>query len=78
MDKFYNVTKVQFIHDYLYFSIDNQSYKVRIGEVSAKLATANEQVRNDYKVSPSGYGIHWQQIDEDLSINGLLRMATSK
>nr|WP_253276482.1 DUF2442 domain-containing protein [Synechococcus sp. PCC 6312] len=28
-----------------------------------------------YQVSPAGYGIHWPLIDEDLSINGLLRIA---
>ncbi len=26
-----------------------------------------------YRISPSGYGIHWPLIDEDLSINGILR-----
>jgi len=25
-----------------------------------------------YEISPSGYGIHWPLIDEDLSIDGLL------
>ena len=28
-----------------------------------------------FKVSPSGYGIHWPLIDEDLSFNGLIKIA---
>jgi hypothetical protein len=30
------------------------------------------QPRAAYEVSPSGYGIHWPLVDEDLSIDGLL------
>ena len=27
------------------------------------------------KVSPSGYGIHWPELDEDLSIDGMIKAA---
>lgn len=33
---------------------------------------ASEIERNTYEISPSGYGIHWPLIDEDISIDGLL------
>jgi hypothetical protein len=36
---------------------------------------ATEAERNFYKISPSGYGIHWPAIDEDLSIKGLINLA---
>jgi hypothetical protein len=36
------------------------------------LANASETERKKYEISPSGYGIHWPLIDEDLSIDGLL------
>ncbi|MFI5222153.1 MAG: DUF2442 domain-containing protein, partial [Bacteroidia bacterium] len=29
--------------------------------------------RGNFEISPSGYGIHWSLIDEDLSINGLIK-----
>ncbi|RYX81481.1 DUF2442 domain-containing protein, partial [bacterium] len=29
--------------------------------------------REMYRISSSGYGIHWPLIDEDLSVNGILR-----
>ena len=38
-----------------------------------KINTSDEE-RNTYEISPSGYGIHWSLIDEDLSIDGLLEI----
>jgi hypothetical protein len=42
---------------------------------SRSLAAATEAERSLAELSPGGYGIHWPLIDEDLSINGLLRDA---
>ena len=36
-------------------------------------ATADQRARWD--ISGAGYGIHWPEIDEDLSVEGLLRGA---
>jgi hypothetical protein len=49
--------------------------KVRIPweQCSRALASATEAERYNAELSPGGYGIHWPLIDEDLSINGLLR-----
>jgi hypothetical protein len=49
--------------------------KVRIPwkKCSERLAAATEQERMDAELSPGGYGIHWPLIDEDLSVNGLLK-----
>ncbi len=40
---------------------------------SRRLAAASETERMRAELSPGGYGIHWPLIDEDLSVNGLLR-----
>lgn len=40
---------------------------------SSRLAAASEQERLVAELSPGGYGIHWPLIDEDLSVNGLLK-----
>lgn len=32
-------------------------------------------VRNNWQISGGGYGIHWPDVDEDLSTEGLLRGA---
>lgn len=40
-----------------------------------RLLQATESERNNWKISGGGYGIHWPDIDEDLSTEGLLRGA---
>ena len=40
-----------------------------------RLLEAGPEQRADWKISGAGYGIHWPQIDEDLSVEGLLRGA---
>jgi hypothetical protein len=40
---------------------------------SAKLARANFWERSKAELSPSGYGIHWPLLDEDLAVGPLLR-----
>jgi hypothetical protein len=41
---------------------------------SYKLLEASEAERQLYQISPSGYGVHWPLIDEDLSIEKLLNL----
>jgi len=38
-----------------------------------RLLRATEAERNDFQWLGNGYGIHWPQIDEDLTIAGFLR-----
>lgn len=40
---------------------------------SARLAHASDEERRTAELSPGGYGIHWPSLDENLSVNGLLR-----
>lgn len=40
-----------------------------------KLAQATPEQRANWKIAGGGYGIHWPDIDEDLSTEGLLRGA---
>jgi len=42
-----------------------------------RLLNATAEQRARWKVSGGGYGIHWPDIDEDLSTEGLLRGAPS-
>ena len=75
MEKAYNISDLYFEGDYLFIVVDNQIIKVKLSDISKKLMNASEIERADYKISPSGYGIHWQKLDEDISINGLLRIS---
>jgi uncharacterized protein DUF2442 len=40
-----------------------------------RLLEATAQQRASWEIAGAGYGIHWPQIDEDLSVEGLLRGA---
>ncbi len=40
-----------------------------------RLLHATTQQRDNWRVAGGGYGIHWPDIDEDLSAEGLLRGA---
>jgi hypothetical protein len=39
------------------------------------LLHATKEQRNNWKIAGAGYGIHWPDLDEDLSTEGLLRGA---
>lgn len=72
MEKAYNIKQISFENDFIILMIDNQAVRLKLSDVSQKLANASIIEREDFKISPSGYGIHWRLLDEDLSINGLL------
>jgi hypothetical protein len=78
MEKAYNISNLSFVSDFMIITINNQTIKLKLTEISEKLAKASEKERNDFKISPSGYGIHWQSLDEDLSINGMLKSSKKK
>lgn len=37
-----------------------------------RLANASQAEQANWQISGGGYGIHWPQIDEDISVHGLL------
>ncbi|RME01849.1 MAG: DUF2442 domain-containing protein [Calditrichaeota bacterium] len=52
--------------------VDNKEYTFPLEKISKKLLNASPSERKIFEISPSGYGIHWPVLDEDLSIDGLL------
>ena len=72
MKKFHEVEKIEFDDEFMTLFVDGKSYRTRLAEVSERLARASEAQRRFFCVSPSGYGIHWPEIDEDLSVDGLI------
>jgi hypothetical protein len=75
MISLHHVDSLIFVDQCLYVTIDRKRIKVPLEIVSEKLFTANEFQRSIYRISNSGYGIHWPLIDEDLSIEALLKYA---
>ncbi len=70
------IQDIAFDKDTMGLIIDGKLIKVVLDKVSSKLKAANEFQRKFFKVSPSGYGIHWPLIDEDLSVEAILKIAT--
>ena len=64
------------------FSDDALSVSLRDGRVISvplvwypRLLKATPAQRKNWKIAGGGYGIHWPDVDEDLSTEGLLRGA---
>ena len=69
------VASVSFDEDRLIVDLmDGRSIAVPLAWYPRLLEATPEQ-RADWEVAGAGYGIHWPQIDEDLSVEGLLRGA---
>ncbi len=72
MDKAHTVEKIGLSGVTLTLTVDGRQFRIDITEQSERLARATQQQRENFEVSPSGYGIHWPDADEDLSIDGLI------
>ena len=72
MKKYHDVRDLQFHDGEMVVTIDGQKRRFALSKISPALEKASVEARNMYEISPSGYGIHWPLIDEDLSIDGLL------
>ncbi|MBA3664642.1 MAG: DUF2442 domain-containing protein [Bacteroidetes bacterium] len=69
----HTIQDISFDKDSISLKIDGKLIKIALDEISSKLKAANDFQRQFFKVSPSGYGIHWPLIDEDLSVEAMLK-----
>lgn len=74
-EKVHDVTEVWMDRTHLHLTVDGRSYRIRWADCSPRLLAASDWQRQRFDVSPSGYGIHWPEIDEDLAIAPLLLQA---
>ena len=68
-----DIQEINFDNDYLFLKLDGRLFKIALEKISKKLHEASVIQRNFFKISPSGYGIHWPLIDEDISITAILK-----
>lgn len=73
--RFHEVKLVAIDSVFLHLSVDDQDYRIRWTACSKKLANATAEQRRFIDIAPSGYGIHWPLVDEDLAIDPLLKLA---
>jgi hypothetical protein len=66
-------TAIETTPEGLRLMVGRRKLRIPWEKCSKRLASATQQERLHAELSPGGYGIHWPLIDEDLSVNGLLR-----
>ncbi len=74
MKKYHQINDLKFEDDFLTLTIDGKEKRFKLKDISPALEKASEREKNTYEISPSGYGIYWPLLDEDISIDGLLEI----
>lgn len=65
--------KVEAENDLLLITAGDFQRKIPFHLLSERLKSATEMERQIFSVSPSGYGIHWPLINEDLAIEQIIK-----
>ncbi len=66
-----HIQQIEFEGDFLVITFNRQCTSYALHEISPKLLYASEKERNTFQISPSGLGIYWPLIDEDLLFSNL-------
>jgi hypothetical protein len=69
MKPYHEVKNIRFESDRLKIEIDGKSMEFRLAEISEELLRASALERETFEISPSGYGIQWPLLDENLFID---------
>ena len=72
MKEHHIVTNHCIVGGVLHLTVDGYDLEVNLRDVSPAFANASELEMQAFEVTPSGYGLHWPLLDEDISIDGLL------
>ena len=70
--KYHDIQAIAVAGDILTFRLEGKEYHFELSKVSKRLSSVSEEIKKQFVLSASGYGIHWPMVDEDLSIDGLL------
>ena len=73
----HTVNDLQFEDKKMLITIDGQPLRLSLDLISQRLLEATPQQRQHFEIAASGYGIYWPDVDEDLSVEGLLRSSES-
>lgn len=72
MALYHSIDAIKIDNGVLSLTVDGKLIETQVDQISPRLAEASATEICVFEVSPSGYGIHWPLIDEDLSIDALL------
>ena len=70
--KIHDVSIVDINENQLSVIIDGENHLFDIGLISPILSKAKLYQLKNIEISSSGYGLYWPDLDEDLSIDGLI------
>ena len=72
------IRDVFFREEKIFFSLEDGREIGAPLEWYPKLYNASEEELLDFSISPGGYGVHWNRVDEDLSAYGMLTLDQEK
>jgi hypothetical protein len=78
MKPYHDIKNLHFSGEFIILTVDGEEKRVNTKDISAVLDRASEKEKVTFEISPSGYGIHWPLIDEDIAIDGLLGIVHAK
>jgi len=78
MKPYHDIKNLHFSGEFMILTVDGEEKRVNIKDISPVLDRASEKEKITFEISPSGYGIHWPLIDEDIAIDGLLGIVHTK
>jgi hypothetical protein len=73
MAELHEIKNVRVAGKTLTVTIDGAVYTFDLPRHSKRLENATPEQCANLRVSPTDFGIHWPDVDEDLSIDGLIR-----
>ena len=77
MNKHHDIGSIRFDGDVFEITVAGTTRRFELQQISPLLHHASEAERKTFEVSPSGYGIHWPLLDEDISIDALLGIVSA-
>jgi hypothetical protein len=72
MKNCHEVQNIEIKNGLLSMIVDGISINKELKDISSVFGTATNAELAEFEISPSGYGIHWPLVDEDISIDVLL------
>jgi len=74
--KWPGILYIEFLHDSMQVHLtDGRIITIPLAWYP-KLSEATKEQLSKYEISPSGYGVYWPDLDEDLNVLGFLLPAT--
>jgi len=74
MKKIHDIKNITFQEDVMNLIVDGKTFSFMLNDISPLLKNASLKEKEKFIISPSGYGISWPAIEEDISIDGLLKI----